>query len=177
MGQVCAALPSDWQSIVFVDHVADHMREVYKFMPAGSKYIHRNASKKQVGSFALSPKEQKQVMQDFKDNKFRHLLSSDLGRAGLDVVNVRCVVQGSGGCSVVELTQEAGRGSRIIPEARRLELGVSPKTHFVLIDFKDNHDDVLANMSNARRKIYTQLGWTIKDVKSVDEIDFLWDGS
>ncbi len=59
----------------------------------------------------------------------------------------------------------------MIPEVQEA-LGVPPKTHFVLVDFVDGHDDALANMSKARRKIYAEQGWEIRDVKNVDEIDW-----
>jgi superfamily II DNA or RNA helicase len=176
IGQVAAAVPPDWQCIAFVDHVADHLVEVAKYMPTETKWMHRSSSKKESGKFALTTKQQNQVMDSFANNEFRLLIATDCLRAGVSVDNVRCVIQCSGGTSEVELLQEAYRGSRIMTEATQAKLGVSPKTHFVLIDFDDQHDNILANMSKARRKIYAEQGWTIRDVKSVDEIDFTWDG-
>lgn len=176
IGQVAAAIPADWQCIAFVDHVDDHLVNVMKYMPAETKWMHRSSSKKKSGSFALSTKQQNQIMTDFADNKIRLLVATDCLRAGVSVDNVRCVIQCSGGTSEVEILQEAFRGSRIMTEEVQERLGVSPKTHFVLVDFNDEHDTVLANMSKARRKIYAEQGWTIKDVKSVEEIDFTWNG-
>ena len=172
IGSIAAAVPDKWQCLTFVDHIADHLVEVYKYMPSGTKFVHRESSKKRMHSFALSGRQQKAVIQDYTDNKFKHLIATDAFRAGVSVDNIRCVIQCAGGCSEVEVLQEAFRGSRIMTEDVRRELDVPPKTHFVLIDFTDNHDDALANMSKARRKVYAEQGWEIRDVTCVEEIDW-----
>lgn len=171
IGQVCSAVPNGWQTMVFVDHIADHLINVYKEMPEGTKFVHRN-SDKGLKEFALTAKQQKKVIKDFSENEFQFLIATDMARAGLDVPNCRVVVQASGGTSEVEILQEAFRGSRTLPEKRRQELSVDPKTHFVLIDIMDRHCETLENMSMKRHDIYVKQGWKVKIVNSVNEIDW-----
>lgn len=175
VGKVCAAVPNKWQTIVFVDHVMDHLIELNKLMPPGTKFIHRESSKKKAGAFALSKKQQDQTVAEFVANEFQYLIATDAFRAGVDVPNCRVVVQASGGSSEIEILQEAYRGSRTLPEERRAELGVDEKTHFVLIDFQDNHDEALMSMADKRRDFYLKQGWTVRDVDSIEEIN--WFGS
>lgn len=172
IGDICAKIPNNWQTIVFVDHVADHLVRLHKNMPVGTKYVHRDASKKSVGAYALTPKQQKETAESFSKNQFQYLIATDAFRAGVDVPNCRVVVQASGGASEVEILQEAFRGSRTLPEDHRAELGVEPKTHFVLIDIMDCHDDKLEAMSLKRKEIYKKQGWKVVDVDSPDQINW-----
>jgi superfamily II DNA or RNA helicase len=172
IGKACAAIPEGWQTIVFIDHVKDHLVPLYKYLPAGTKFLHRETSKKSVGSFALSPKQQNETIDDFSNNRFKILVASDAFRAGVDIPNCRVVVQASGGSSKVEVLQEAYRGSRILTEEYMERFGLEPKTHFVLVDFMDNHDPSLEAMAEKRIKYYSEQGWKIKYVNRVDEIDW-----
>lgn len=169
---VCCKVPENWQTLVFVDHILDHLIKLHKEMPLGTRYIHRESNKTKAGSYALSNKQQNQTIKDFTDNKFQYLLATDAFRAGVDIPNCRVVVQASGGSSEIEILQEAFRGSRTLAQERQEELGVTPKTHFVLIDFMDIHDPQLEAMSYKRMEIYRKQGWTIKTVDSVEQIDW-----
>lgn len=161
IGEVCRAVPKDWQTLVFVDHIADHLIPLYKYMPAGTSFVHRG-SDKSLGAFALSAKKQDVNLQKFRDGECQYLLATDCLRAGADIPAIRVVIQASGGTSEVEILQEAYRGSRIAPD----------KSHFVLVDFLDQHDTTLENMSLKRMDIYRKQGWVIKQVDSADEIDW-----
>jgi superfamily II DNA or RNA helicase len=172
IGEICSMVPENWQTLIFVDHIADHLTKVYKELPEDSKFLHRSNSKGELGSFALTSKQQKEIIDDFTNNKFQYLVATDAFRAGVDVPNCRVVVQAAGGSSEVEVLQEAFRGSRTLPEDRREELGVTPKTHFVLIDIMDTHDDKLEGMSHKRLEIYRKQGWKIKRVKTPSEINW-----
>ena len=172
IGDVCKAVPKDWQALVFVDHIDDHLIPLYAHMPMGTKYLHRGTSKKELGTFALSNKQQNDIIAEFKNNEFQTLMATDAFRAGVDIPNLRVVVQASGGTSEIELLQEAYRGSRILPPAMQAEFGVTPKTHFVLVDFMDTHDTTLENMSLKRKEIYKKQGWCVKEVDSADQIDW-----
>lgn len=162
VGEICSLVPDQWQTLVFVDHINDHLIPLYKEMPNGTKYIHRNSSKKDIGSFALSPKQQKEAIENFKEGETQFLLATDCLKAGADFPNVRVVVQASGGTSEVELLQEAFRGSRTAPG----------KEFFVLIDVHDTHDEQLHTMSLKRQAIYEKQGWKIKTVSTPQEIDW-----
>lgn len=172
IGSICSKIPDGWQTIVFVDHIEDHLVNLYKHMPMGSKYIHRQSSKRKIGTFALSPKEQADVIKSFKANEFQTLIATDAFRAGVDVPNCRVVIQAAGGSSEIEILQEAYRGSRTLSATAQEDLGVPDKTHFVLIDFIDTQDSMLENMSYKRMDIYKKQGWTIKEVDTADQIDW-----
>ena len=169
---VCRKVPDNWQTLIFVDHILDHLIKLHKEMPLGTKYIHRESSKTKANSYALSAKQQNTTIAGFIENDFQYLLATDAFRAGVDIPNCRVVVQASGGSSEIEILQEAYRGSRTLPQERQEQLGVTPKTHFILIDFLDIHDPQLESMSNKRMEIYRKQGWTIKTVDSVEQIDW-----
>lgn len=172
ISEICKLVPDKWQTIVFIDHIADHLVKLYSCMPSGTKFVHRESSKKRIGDFALTAREQRKVVDEFCENKYQYLLATDAFRAGVDIPNCRVVVQASGGSSEVEILQEAFRGSRTLPIERQEELGVDAKTHFVLIDIMDTHDEKLESMSHKRMEIYRKQGWAIHRVKAPKEIDW-----
>jgi superfamily II DNA or RNA helicase len=172
IGRACSLIPDEWQTIVFIDHVKDHLIPMYKYMPKETKYLHRESSKKNVGAFALTAKQQNKTIEEFSNNEFKILIASDAFRAGVDIPNCRVVVQASGGSSKVEVLQEAYRGSRILTPEQREKFGLSEKTHFVLVDFMDNHDPTLEGMAKKRMKYYQEQGWTIKVVDRPEDIDW-----
>ena len=172
IGSVCSKIPKDWQTIVFIDHVKDHLIPLYKYMPKDSKYLHRESSKKNVGAFALTPRQQNETIEEFSNNEFQILIASDAFRAGVDIPNCRVVVQASGGSSKVEVLQEAYRGSRILTEEYMKKFSLPPKTHFVLVDFMDNHDPTLEGMAKKRMKYYEEQGWTVKVVDNPQQINW-----
>jgi superfamily II DNA or RNA helicase len=172
IGQVCGLIPKEWQTIVFIDHVKDHLIPMFKYMPNNTRYLHRESSKKSVGAFALSPKQQNKAIEEFSNNEFQILVASDAFRAGVDIPNCRVVVQASGGSSKVEVLQEAYRGSRILTDEQMQKFNLPPKTHFVLVDFMDNHDPTLEGMAKKRVKYYEEQGWTVRTVNNIEDIDW-----
>lgn len=175
IAKVCASVPDGWPTLTFIDHIKDHLKHLYPFMPAGTKYIHRETSKN--SAFALSKKQQDETIAEFSNNEFQHLIATDAFRAGVDLPHLRVVVQAAGGSSKIEIIQEALRGSRVLPEERQKELGIStPKTHFVIIDFLDNHDERLHGMALKRKKYYEEQGWAVVEVDSVKDIDWNYTG-
>ena len=170
IGRVCSLIPKEWQAIIFIDHVKDHLIPLLKYLPKETKYVHRESSKKNVGAFALTPKQQNKVIEEFSNNEFSQLVSSDCCRAGVDIPNCRVVVQASGGSSKVEVLQEAYRGSRILTEEQMEKFNLPAKTHFVLVDFMDNHDPTLESMAKKRIKYYEEQGWTVNIVNSPQDI-------
>lgn len=172
IGQIASKVPRYQQCMVFVDHIATHLRELYPYLPVGSKFLHRDANKATLQGFALTPKQQEAILDEFKNNEFQHLLVTDMAREGFSHDNVRVVIQATGGTSEVELLQEAFRASRILRADEQARLNVPPKTHFTLVDFIDNQDEFLLSMSMKRMKIYEKQGWAIKIVQSPNEIEF-----
>ena len=174
IAKICSMVPEKWQTLVFVDHIQDHLVELYKLMPAGTKYIHRETSKKKIGTYALTSKQQDQIINDYCNNQFTHLIATDAFRAGVDIPQLRVVVQASSGSSEVEVIQEALRGSRTLDKERQERLGIEPKTGFILIDFLDAHDVRLESMARKRMELYRKQGWTIKIVDKPEDIDWRW---
>jgi len=172
IGKACSLIPKEWQTIVFIDHVKDHLVPMYKYMPKTARFLHRESSKKNVGAFALTPKQQTKTIEEFSNNEFQILIASDAFRAGVDIPNCRVVVQASGGSSKVEVLQEAYRGSRILTDEQMKRFDLTPKTHFVLVDFMDNHDSTLEGMAKKRMKYYEEQGWTVKVVDNPQQIDW-----
>ena len=173
IAKVVANVPEGWPTLTFIDHIQDHLVDLYKYMPAGTKYVHRESSKTKAGTYALTGKQQKEVIHEFTNNGFQHLIATDAFRAGVDIPHLRVVVQAAGGSSKIEVIQEALRGSRTLPKGRMEELGITEeKTHFVLIDFLDNHDDRLEDMARKRMAHYEKEGWKIKIVDKVEDIDW-----
>lgn len=172
IAKVCTTVPKNWATLIFVDHIQDHLVNLYSFMPAGTKYLHRESSKKRIGNFALSSAQQNQIINEFSNNNFQFLIGTDAFRAGVDIPHLRVVIQASGGSSKVEVLQEALRGSRTLSEERQKELNVDKKTHFVLIDFLDNHHQKLQSMAKSRMALYKEQGWKIKVVDKIEDIDW-----
>jgi superfamily II DNA or RNA helicase len=172
IAKICTLVPDKWQTLIFVDHIRDHLPELYKLMPIDTKYIHRGTSKKEFGTYALTTKQQDTIVNDFTKGIFKNLIATDAFRAGVDIPQLRVVIQASSGSSEIEVIQEALRGSRTLSEERRTALGVDEKTHFVLIDFLDNHDERLNSMAQKRMGYYRKQGWKIKCVKKPEEIDW-----
>jgi type I site-specific restriction endonuclease len=170
IGRVCSLIPEEWQTIIFIDHVKDHLIPLFKYLPKETRYLHRESSKKNVGAFALSAKQQSKTIEEFSNNEFSQLVASDAFRAGVDIPNCRVVVQASGGSSKVEVLQEAYRGSRILTNEQMETFNLPPKTHFVLVDFMDNHDPTLEAMAKKRIKYYEEQGWTVNIVNSPKDI-------
>ena len=172
IGEVCTYVPNEWQTIIFVDHVADHLVKLHPKMPNGTKFLHRDSDKGKLNDYALTPKQQNTVVDEFQNNEFQFLIATDAFRAGVDIQNCRVVIQASGGTSEVEILQEAFRASRTLPEQIQTRLGVTHKTHAILIDFLDNHDETLENMAYKRMKIYEKQGWKVTIVNEPKEINW-----
>lgn len=171
IGRVCQLVPNSWQTLIFVDHIADHLIPLHKELPQGTRFIHRDTNKA-LGAYAMTPKQQRGVIEQYQQNDFQYLMATDAFRAGVDIPNCRVVVQASGGTSEVELLQEAYRGSRIMTERQLKALGVEQKTHMVLIDFLDLHEPSLEAMSRKRMEIYRKQGWAIHEVSDPAQIDW-----
>ena len=161
VGEACRLVPEDWQTLVFIDNIEDHLIPLYNFMPEGTRYIHRGQGK-QFGAFSLSAKKQEKTIEQFANGEFKYLLATDCLRAGADIPQIKVVVQASGGTSSTELLQEAYRGARTAPG----------KTHMILLDFEDNHDPTLENMAIKRVGIYEKQGWQVIHVDDPKDIDW-----
>jgi len=62
--------------------------------------------------------------------------------------------------------------SRILTAEQREKHNLTEKTHFILIDFMDNHDDALFGMAEKRIKYYEEQGWQINIVDDPKQINW-----
>jgi len=170
IGEMCKAIPNKWQTIVFVEQVKNHLLWLHPHLPEGTKWVHRDSDKDQVGSFALTAKQQDTTIASFMKNEFQVLVGSSCIEAGVDAPNVRVVVPAQGGSSAVGIPQKVGRASRILTEEKRSELGVGPKSHCIVLDVYDDHCQTLENMSNNRKKIYESMGFKVFVINHHSEI-------
>lgn len=172
LGDICKSVPNKWQTLIFVDQIKQHLIKLFPYMPEGTEYVHRNASAKKINDFAMSTKEQDKTIQDYIHNKTQYLIATDALKAGVNLVNTRVLVQASGGSSRTEILQEAFRCSRVLPKELQETLGVDEKTHSVIIDIYDNHDEALENMSKKRYEYYASQGWDVSIVDNIEQINW-----
>lgn len=99
--------------------------------------------------------ERENVIQDFKDNKYKVLVNVDIATKGFDVPDIDLVVVYRATNSLSLWLQMLGRGSRLSPK--------TGKTHFIVMDFGGNKE---------RLQSYdTPRTWSLwHDVKQVDGI-------
>lgn len=172
IGKVLAKIPDKWQSITHVNHVK-HLINICKYIPADTKYVHRESSKEKAGLYALTAKQQKEVIEEFEHIELRNLICTGCLKAGFSAQNARVIIQASGGSSEIDIPQEAFRGSRTLGKELQEEHGLPDKDKFYVIDFMDEHDEFLKGQSNKRIEIYKKQGWDIKIVNEVEEIEFI----
>jgi superfamily II DNA or RNA helicase len=172
IGKICKAVPNKWQTLIFVNEIKNHLIPLMPYLPEGTKWVHRESNKAGIKEFALKPKEQDKIIDGFVNNEFQYLCATNALKAGFNSQNCRVVVQAAGGSSKIEMLQEAFRGNRILKDDVREQLGVEPKTHFVLVDIWDQQDETLENMSKKRKEIYESQGWPVKIIDRIDEIEW-----
>ncbi|GMH32811.1 hypothetical protein BSKO_00645 [Bryopsis sp. KO-2023] len=73
------------------------------------KFIGQGGSKKNGG---MTQKEQKRILQDFRDGKFNTLVATCIGEEGLDIPEVSLIVCYDGAASPIRDTQRMGRTGR-----------------------------------------------------------------
>lgn len=174
IGDVIKAIPNKWQSLTFVDTIEDHLKTLLEYVPKDVKYVHRKAKieNEKNKHFELSGKEQDKICEEFLNNEIQHIIATEALSTGTDFPNLRVVILGQGGSSFVALTQKVGRGSRVLMEEDRERLQVDKKTRCIVIDFQDNHDDVLANMAEKREEIYAEHKWEVIKVDKISDIQW-----
>ncbi|MBI3622922.1 DEAD/DEAH box helicase [Candidatus Pacearchaeota archaeon] len=68
-----------------------------------------------AGNSGLSQKEQKSIIQDFKDGKINCLVATSIGEEGLDIPEVNAVIFYEPVPSAIRAIQRAGRTARLMP--------------------------------------------------------------
>lgn len=107
-----------------------------------------------AGSSGLSQKEQKQVIQDFRDGKVNILCATSIGEEGLDIPEVSSVFFYEPIPSAIRKIQRTGRTARL-----------APGKLFILIT-KDTRDQIYHYASSAReKKMYKTIDQVKKDLQ------------
>lgn len=108
-----------------------------------------------LGSTGLSQKEQKKVIEDFRDGKINILCATSIGEEGLDIPEVNAVYFYEPIPSAIRKIQRAGRTARLMPGK------------LAILITKDTRDQIYHYASTAReKKMYTIIDQVKKEIKN-----------
>ncbi|MEM4259182.1 MAG: DEAD/DEAH box helicase [Candidatus Pacearchaeota archaeon] len=117
--------------------------------------------KKELG---LSQKEQKQIIDDFKEGKINVICATSIGEEGLDIPEVSAVIFYEPIPSAIRKIQRAGRTARLQPGK------------LIILVTKDTKDEIHHYASSAReRKMYKTIEQVKKDLKNKNKTKTLED--
>ena len=117
---------------------------------------------KKLGA-GLSQKEQKQVIEDFREGKLNIICATSIGEEGLDIPEVSAVIFYEPIPSAIRKIQRAGRTARLSPGK------------LIILVTKDTRDEINHYASGAReKKMYktiAQLKQNLKDTKKIKTLN------
>ncbi len=109
---------------------------------------------KKLGA-GLSQKEQKQVIEDFREGKLNIICATSIGEEGLDIPEVSAVIFYEPIPSAIRKIQRAGRTARLAPGK------------LIILVTKDTRDEIHHYASNAReRKMYKTIDIVKQELKN-----------
>jgi Fanconi anemia group M protein len=115
---------------------------------------------KKLGA-GLSQKEQKQVIEDFREGKLNIICATSIGEEGLDIPEVSAVIFYEPIPSAIRKIQRAGRTARLAPGK------------LIILVTKDTRDEIHHYASNAReRKMYKTIDIVKQELKNKNLSDF-----
>lgn len=175
--QVLKTMPPELQTLCIMQQTAQ-MNELVARMD-GIRYVHAKTNDKdlqedgQRNLTGISPKERKQLYDDFRAGKIRQILSTHVYKQGVNFPDLQVLVCPGGGGSEIVAGQIPGRGSRKI----------EGKDCAYLVDFwhpwdllpaepgqkKPKMGPVLKD-DRERDRVYENLGFERHWVNSVDEL-------
>jgi len=176
--EILKRIPTEMQSLCIMQ-LTDQMNRIVGMYP-GIRYIHAKTSDAELSKvgqnnlLGISPKERKQIYDDFASGKIRQILSTHVYKQGVNFPDLQVIVCPGGGGSDIAAGQIPGRGSRKI----------DGKDHAYLIDFWHLWDlrfnskgktvaGFVLHDDEKRQAKYNELGFEQIRVKSLDEIPFL----
>ena len=119
-----------------------------------SIFIGQAKRKSGSGESGLSQKEQKQIIEDFKEGKLNILSATSIGEEGLDIPEVNAVIFYEPIPSAIRKIQRAGRTARMAPGK------------LIILVTKGTKDEIHHYASNAReRKMYKTIEIIKKEIK------------
>lgn len=101
----------------------------------------------------MGAKRRREAMERFKSRELRCLIATSLADEGLDLPCANVLILAAGGRSAAKAEQRTGRVLRTF----------QGKTHGIVHDFKDHQFGMLQAQSAARRRVYLELGYTVKE--------------
>lgn len=99
----------------------------------------------------MGKKNRREAIEGFRDGSVKHLIATSLADEGLDVPRASVLILASAGRSAGKLEQRTGRVLRSFEE----------KGEGLIYDFQDSAHFMLRAQSNARRKVYASLGYSV----------------
>lgn len=106
-----------------------------------------------------SSKVRKQSIEDFKNNKVRVMIASNIFNEGISINNIKVLIIASGGKSKIESVQKLGRVLRVDRKTGKVDGYV--------FDFADTGNKFTVKHSNARIKIYKEVGFPVEIIDSI----------
>jgi Fanconi anemia group M protein len=129
-------------------------RKLNEIQGIETKIFIGQAKKKETG---LNQKEQKQIIEDFKNNKINVLCSTSIGEEGLDIPEVNAVIFYEPVSSAIRLIQRRGRTARL------------NKGELIILVTKNTKDETSYYASRAReKKMQTSIEKIKTDLKNGD---------
>lgn len=114
-----------------------------------------------------SPEDMERIIARFRNGEIPTLVSTPIFRQGVDIPEIKSVINGAGGKAVIDVIQKVGRGSR------RLQADGTTKNEFWVWDLDDKGCGLCGGAhkgcewfekhSAARRRAYTKFGYTVLD--------------
>ena len=113
---------------------------------------------------AIDSLERKQIMKDLNDRKLQVVIATTVMGEGVNLPELQVLINCKAADSSVDSFHLVGRVLRRTPT----------KSTATIIDIYDDHCKYLGGHSKSRLKIYkTELEYTIKEVKSIDQVLFV----
>jgi len=105
----------------------------------------------------MGKRKRREAIEGFRDGSVKHMIATSLADEGLDVPRASVLILASAGRSAGKLEQRTGRVLRAFEE----------KGEGLIYDFQDSAHFMLRAQSNARRKVYAALGYSVSEMGGV----------
>jgi len=160
-------LSRDKKTIVFTTSVA-HGRHLEK------EFNKRGVDAKEINAYLPKKGEESAgyIIQEFKDNKFKVLLSVEMIVKGFDVPDVECVIFATATKSMIKFTQALGRGLRL-SEGKEKALILDHGTNFERLGFPDEFEFLALDDGKHQKSLNNNKEKPVQLPKSCPSCDFL----
>jgi Fanconi anemia group M protein len=147
------------QKFIIFTQYRDTVNEIVKHLNLNGISAQMFVGQTKKNGVGISQKEQKEIIQNFKDNKFTCLVSSSVGEEGLDIPSVDAVIFFEPIPSVIRKIQRKGRTGR------------QDKGEVFLLITKNTLDEAYHYISKRKEKtMYESIQKVKKEFDKIDEI-------